>query len=163
MKRLMTALILAALAAWAAAAPNDRDLHAYWDGRCKDCHGDAAAFARSTLRVEQGQLLGRHHGAELVRFLHNHYLAAELVVPVTAMLAAQVNTPPLFKAHCASCHASAAAFARQSLVLKAGVLTGKASQRPVADTLRSHGGLAAADVPALVQTLERVLREVGAG
>lgn len=145
----------------ATAGPDGRDLHAYWDGRCKDCHGDSATFARSTLRVEQGRLLGRHHGAELSNFLQHHYLADELVAPVTAMLAAQVATPPLFKQHCAGCHDSAADFARKSLALQGGVLTGKASGKPVADYLRSHGGLPPAEIPAMVKTLQRVLGEVG--
>ncbi|HPM66689.1 MAG TPA: hypothetical protein PLX45_10580 [Piscinibacter sp.] len=158
------ALLCAALvqmAAPAAAGPDGRDLHAYWDGRCKDCHGDSAAFARSTLRVDQGQLAGRHHGADLTRFLHNHYLADELVAPVTAMLAAQVTTSPQFKEHCAGCHGTAADFARTALVLRGSVLTGKASGKPVADYLATHGGLPAAEVPAMVKSLQRVLQEVG--
>jgi mono/diheme cytochrome c family protein len=162
MSRSMTiAVLFAMLAAPALAAPQGRDLHAYWDGRCKECHGDSAAFARSTLRIEQGRLLGRHHGTELPTFLRNHYLADELVAPVTAMLAAQVTTTPLFKQHCAGCHGSASEFARKSLALQGGVLTGKASGKPVADYLRSHGGLPPAQVPAMVQTLQRVLGEVG--
>lgn len=164
MRRSTIALMLAALLPLtmpAMAGPDGRDLHAYWDGRCKDCHGDSAAFARSTLRVEQGRLLGRHHGAELPNFLRNHYLADELVVPVSAMLAAQVTTSPLFKQRCASCHGSASEFARKSLALQGGLLTGKASGKPVADSLRSHGGLAPAEIPAMVKSLERVLGEVG--
>lgn len=145
----------------AMAGPDGRDLHAYWDGRCKDCHGDSAEFARSTLRVEQGRLAGRHHGADLPVFLRNHYLADELVAPVTAMLAAQVATSPEFKEHCAGCHGTAADFARKSLVLRGTVLTGKASGRGVSEYLGSHGGLPPAQIPAMVQSLQRVLQEVG--
>jgi mono/diheme cytochrome c family protein len=156
---LCTALVLAS--APVAAGPDGRDLHAYWDGRCKDCHGDSAAFARSTLRLDQGRLVGRHHGADLPTFLRNHYLADELVTPVTAMLAAQVAASPQFKEHCAGCHGTAADFARRSLVLRGSVLTGKASGKPVADYLATHGGLPPAETPAMLQTLRRVLQEVG--
>lgn len=153
--------MLVLVVARAAAGPDGRDLHAYWDGRCKDCHGDSGAFARSTLRVEQGRLLGRHHGADLPTFLRNHYLTDELVAPVTAMLTAQATTSPQFKEHCAGCHGTAAEFARKSLVLQGGVLIGQASRKPVADYLRSHGGLPPAEIPAMVKTLQRVLGEVG--
>lgn len=156
---LCAALVL--ISAPAAAGPDGRDLHAYWDGRCKECHGDSAAFARSTLRLDQGRLAGWHHGADLPDFLRNHYLADELVAPVTAMLAAQLATSPQFKEHCAGCHGTAADFARQSLVLRGSVLTGKASGKPVGDHLATHGGLPPAETPAMVQTLQRVLQEVG--
>lgn len=163
MLRWLGVAVLLASATLAPAMPGARDLHAYWDGRCKDCHGDSAAFARSTLRVLDGRLLGRHHVDDLAVFLGNHYLADELVAPVTAMLTAQVTTAPLFKAHCGGCHGSAAEFARKSLRMQDGQLIGKDSGRAVADYLRSHGGLAPADVPALVDTLRRVLGEVGQG
>lgn len=154
------------LSAWmtllAPAAAAERDLHAYWDGRCKDCHGDAGAFARRTLRVEQGRLIGAHHGAQLERFLRNHYLADDLVAPVMQMLQAQATATPVFKENCSGCHGSASEFARQSLLLRDGVLTGRASGRPVQDYLRRHGGLAPEQVAPMVRTLERVLGEVGA-
>lgn len=158
MRGLVVALSLAA-GAVAAAGP---DLHAYWDNRCAQCHGDAGPFARRTLRVDNGRLLGKHHGADLERFLRQHYLADDLVAPVTAMLAAQVSTPPLFRQRCAACHDSAATFARRSLALRDGVLVGKASGQPVAVYLRSHGGLAPKEVPEMVKTLARVHAEVGA-
>ena len=140
----------------------ERDLHDYWDTRCKDCHGDAGDFARRTLRVEQGRLAGRHHAAaDLDRFMRNHYLADELVAPVTAMLLAQVGTAPLFKERCGGCHGVASAFARKSLAMQGGQLIGKASQRPVQEHLRSHGGLAPAEIAPMVETLTRVLGEVG--
>lgn len=138
------------------------DLHAYWDDRCKDCHSDSGAFARRTLHVEGGRLVGAHHRDDLDRFLRQHYLTDDLVAPVTTMLLAQATTPPLFKSHCAACHGDAATLARKSLVMKDGVLTGKASGRPVADFLRSHGGLAPAEVPIMTATLQRVLGEVDA-
>lgn len=144
----------------AAAGANERDLHDYWDTRCRDCHGDAGAFARRTLRVENGVLVGAHHVKNLEVFLRNHYLTDELLRPVTAMLTAQVQSAPLFRNHCSACHGSAAEFARRSLVLRGGVLSGVVSAKPVAELLRSHGGLAPAEAGAVVTTLTRVLGEV---
>ena len=161
MQRAIVLSILIALAPLARAGEPARDLHDYWDTRCRSCHGEAGSFARGTLGVEQGQLVGKHHRADLQKFLHNHYLTDELVTPVMAMLAAQATTTPLFITHCAGCHGRASDFARQSLVLQAGVLTGKASRRPVADYLRTHGGLRTEQEPTMVDTLRRVLGEVG--
>jgi hypothetical protein len=143
------------------AADADRDLHHYWDTRCKDCHGDAGAFARSTLRVQDGLLLGAHHERDLDLFLQHHYLTADLVAPVKRMLAAQVATPPLFARHCSACHATAAEFARKSLALRGDVPVGFRSGRPVGDYLQSHGGLTPDQIPTVVESLRRVLREIG--
>lgn len=163
-------LLLAALAfmalpvvASAAGAPARLpDLHAYWDDRCASCHGDAGPFARQTLRVDQGRLVGRHHVDDLDEFLRHHMPAAGLQAPVVAMLTAQVSTPPTFKAECGACHGAASGFARQSLLRRDGVLVGRSSGRPVTDMLRSHGGLAPEEIAPMAQTLERVHREVGA-
>lgn len=161
-KLLSLAILLSCLVSGRAATP-DRDLHAYWDQRCQSCHGHAGEFARRTLTVEDGRLMGRHHRQDLDRFLHQHYLADDLVAPVKAMLMAQLSAAPLFAQKCAGCHGSAADFARKSLVLKEGVLVG-ASGRPVARTLASHGELTPEEVTLVVQSLGRVRAEVaGAG
>lgn len=160
MKYKLVALLLMAAMLWPGPSVG-RDLHAFWDGRCRNCHGDAGEFARRTLRVERGRLVGAHHVDDLERFLRNHYLPDELVAPVTAMLKAQAATVSLFKPHCAGCHGTAAEFARQSLTLHNGVLTGKRSGHAVEETLRAHGGLAPAEQAELVKTLVRVVGEVG--
>ena len=161
MNRLIVPMIFLMFAAITPARAQPRDLHDYWDARCQSCHGHSAAFARRTLRVEQGRLIGKHHRDDLQLFLKNHYLTDELVEPVTAMLVAQATAAPLFQARCAGCHGNAADFARKSLLLQDGVVTGKASGRPVDEYLRKHGGLAPEDIEPMVETLTRVLGEVG--
>ena len=136
------------------------DLHAFWDQRCQSCHDHAADFARRTLSVENGKVLGRHHRDDLARFLRNHGLAGGQVEPMLAMLAAQIETTPVFAPKCGGCHGTAADFARRSLESRDGVLTGRANGKPVAAFLKSHGGLAADQIAPLVQTLTRVLGEV---
>lgn len=155
------AVALACIGGPGMAAQDTRDLHAYWDSRCKSCHGDAGPFARSTLQVADGRLQGRHHVRDLDQFLQHHYLAADLVDPVKRMLAAQATTPPLFATHCSRCHGSAADLARRSLMLKGDVLVGRNRQQAVADILRTHGALAPAEIPLVVASLRRVLAEVG--
>ncbi|MFO1329464.1 MAG: hypothetical protein U1F56_19045 [Rubrivivax sp.] len=160
-RRLCAAVLL--LAVLMPARPDGIDLHAYWDSRCAGCHGDAGEFARRTLRVEGGKLLGYHQGERLERFLRQHYLADALVPRVMAMLQAQVETEPLFAGQCRRCHGPASAFARQSLQWRDGVLTGREAGRPVQETLRRHGGLDADEAARMLRTLARLLDEVGGG
>jgi hypothetical protein len=159
----LAALAAALIVGVAPAALAATDLHAYWDSRCSQCHGDAGEFARRTLRVERGLLVGKHHAQApaLQTFLGNHYLSKDLIAPVTAMLTAQATTAPLYKQHCAGCHGNAAGFARESLTRRDGVLVGKKTGHAVEATLRTHGGLAPADQAEVVKTLSRVLAEVG--
>lgn len=154
---LVVMVMLAAAGAGDAAAVN---LHEYWDGNCSNCHGHAAAFARRFLTVKDGKLRGRHHVDDLDAFLGNHYLARDLIAPVTAMLAAQVTTEPRFRNECGRCHASAAALARASLSLRDGVLVSRASGLPTADFLSGHAHIKPADVPVFVSALTRVMNEV---
>lgn len=144
----------------AKAASAGIDLHEYWDQRCKTCHGHSAEFARRFLRIEGGRLAGVHHRTDLERFLRNHYLNDDLLAPVSAMLRAQVETPPLFGSRCARCHGNAAEFARASLAWRGDTLIGTAGARPVAETLTTHGALSPGDAAILLKTLSRVRNEV---
>ena len=148
----------AAVAAAAWAAPID--LHDYWDQRCSTCHGHSAEFARRWLTVEQGRLQGNHHRDDLARFLRNHYLADDLVVPVMQMLAAQADQGSVFRDRCARCHGTAAEFARRSLEWRDGALYGRSGGKTVGDALKSHGGLSPAENAQMLDTLTRVRREV---
>jgi len=154
---LLLSLVFAPLAS---AESSGVDLHDYWDQRCQACHGHSSEFARRFLRVEKGRLLGVHHRDDLETFLRNHYLTDSLVAPVSAMLAAQLTTPPLFGQKCSGCHGTAAEFARKSLAISGGTLVSAPSGRKVADTLARHGGLAPREVPVVVGSLARVRNEV---
>jgi len=139
------------------------DLHALWDQRCANCHGHAGEFARRFLGQRDGKLQGRHHVDDLAVFLRNHYLPADLIEPVSAMLLAQVTTEPRYRSQCGRCHENAAALARATLTLRDGVLVSRKSGRPIAELLNGHARLPAADVPFFVEVLTRVTREVGGG
>lgn len=154
-----------ALAAFAATASSAQpiDLHAYWEDRCSDCHGHAASFARQRLTVENGQLTGRWRDVTFVTFLMNHHANAEIAPRLLAMLTAQATAEPLYAEKCAGCHQSAAALARASLALQDGQLVVTGSGRAVADLLKRHGKLSPAEAQSMVETLKRVLGEVGGG
>jgi hypothetical protein len=138
------------------------DLHDYWDKNCGSCHGHAGAFARRFLSVKDGKLQGRHHVDNLEVFLANHYLPRDLIAPVSNMLIAQATSEPRFQKECGRCHQSAAAMARESLALRAGVLVSRASGRPTAEFLSGHARIRPDDVSFYVDLLTRVTKEVGA-
>ena len=113
MKKLLLALCFLAFSPLSSAVSSGLDLHAYWDQRCKDCHGHSSEFARRSLRVEEGRLVAVRHRDDREVVLRNHCLGNGLQEPVIAMLTAQLSTPPL-------------------LVRSVGSLSGPISQRPAA-------------------------------
>lgn len=159
---ILACVALAAVAVSAATA-QPIDLHAYWDDRCSECHGHSAAFARQRLTIENGQLIGRWREVTFVAFLENHHGHAELAPRLLAMLTAQATTEPLYAEKCAKCHQSAASLARASLAVQDGRLVVKGSGMSVADLLKRHGKLSPAEAASMVETLKRVLGEVGGG
>lgn len=104
--------------------------------------------------------MGTHHKEYLERFLHNHYLTDALVGPISAMLMAQVASPPLFSEKCAGCHGNASEFARESLLIQDGVLMARANGRKVVDYLATHGKLNPDEVQMVVRSLTRLRMEV---
>jgi len=136
------------------------DLHWLWDDRCADCHGHAGDFARRFLSVSEGRLQGWHHVNDLRRFLHNHYLSANEVDAVYAMLLAQAASQARFRQECAHCHDSAAGLVRTSLELRDGILISRRSGRPVRGFLEHHRGLKSDDVDFFVKLLTRVSNEI---
>ncbi len=129
-----TALIrtLAVSPALAASVTNAAgiDLHRMWDDRCFECHGHAGLFARDTLSVTDGRLRGRHHVDDLRGLMQHHYLAGNEVDAVLAMLRAQTTSEARFRQACSSCHAGAAEFVRDALVLREGTLVSRETAQP---------------------------------
>lgn len=153
-----------ATAALLACAPAGRaiDLHQFWDGRCSECHGHAGPFSRSHLTVKDGKLIGRHN-IDLKRFLELHESGPAQAGAIYDMLLAQAQTKPVYQQKCAGCHETAAEFARTSLVIREGVVSGKSNGRPIAEHLKRHGKLAPDEIPVVVESLSRVLGEIGGG
>ena len=138
------------------------DLHRFWEQTCGDCHAHAGPFAQRYLTVKDGRLQGGHHKDDLFVFLGNHHLPPNLVRPMYEMLLAQAGTAPRFKERCGRCHESAADLARESRVIRGGILQGRESGRPIADVLPRHAklGLTPQDVAFFTDLLTRVEREV---
>lgn len=161
MLQIRFAIVAGVLSVLAAGSASALDLHRYWDDRCAECHGHSATFARQQLSVVDGKLVGKSHRTGLDAFVANHHTNAELAPQLIAMLAAQTTTAPLYAAKCAGCHETAAQLARESLALKGEDVVIKTSGRPVADLLKRHGKLTPAEAATMVETLKRIVREVG--
>ncbi|MEZ5861815.1 MAG: hypothetical protein R3D28_23010 [Geminicoccaceae bacterium] len=153
-----TALLWSMLAALPLAAQG-QDVHVEWEDRCAECHGHAGAFARQRLEVVDGVLVSDHWGADLGRFLASHHTTPATLGPITAMLTAQVNTPPVYAERCAGCHGPAAGLVRQSIVRRNGQPVIASSGLPLADALERHGRLEPGELDIVVQTLDRLIDE----
>lgn len=151
---ILCALILAAGPAGAI------DLSDFWNSRCKECHGDAAAFARSRLKAEGGVLASRHSKRDVLRFLGQHEMGPTHAEGIYAMLLAQVASQPVFEERCAGCHKTATEFARTSLVIKDGKLIGRSNGREVSSFLVRHGGLRPDEIPGVMESLTRASGEI---
>ena len=136
------------------------DLHWLWDNQCAECHGHSSEFAHKFLTLSDGRLQGNHRDRSLRLFLRNHYTSNTEVDAVYQMLRAQVLTKPRFRQECGTCHGSAAAFVRQSLVLRDGVLLSRESGQPTQAFLSQHRNLGTDDVDFYLSLLNRIAREV---
>lgn len=136
------------------------DLHAYWDQRCKECHGHSADFARTFLAVDGGRLVGRHHREDMRLFLSQHQSGGAEAERMYEMLLAQVSTRPIYREKCAGCHEPASELVRRSLTVENGVLITRSRRVPLTLFLTRHGGLTAAEAKTVVEALERIHREV---
>ena len=154
-----TGAALAALMACTSASA--LDIHQLWDNRCHECHGHAGPFARRHLTLKDGALVGRHQ-QDLRRFLAQHEGGAAAADAIYGMLLAQAGTKPVYQQKCAGCHETAAQLARGSLVFRDGTVVGRSNGQPIAEFLKRHGKLDPDEVPVVVESLTRVMREIGA-
>lgn len=139
-----------------------QDLHRWWELNCGDtCHGHAGTFARRSLRVVDGQLVGVHPDRDLREFLGRHGVPGEGIEAVYAMLLAQVESGEVFKPRCGQCHGTAAAFVRKSVELRDGVPFARRAKRSLSAFLPGHAGIRADEVAFFIELLARVKREVG--
>ena len=138
------------------------DLHALWDGQCGGCHGHAGDFARQSLEMRDGVLVGRVSGQTVTAYLvrHNGGYAADQIADLTAMLTAQAGTAADFRQFCGDCHDNAAQLVRDWVVRRDGVLVGLGSGRPLTEFLRRHGGADNDSQGRILEALTRIESEV---
>ena len=135
------------------------DPETVWQSRCDQCHGDAAEFAGKYLWQIGGQLQGRHHVADLRKFLGNHYAPEHLLDMLEDMLARHANSATRFAQECGSCHGDVEAFANDSIEFRWRKVRGVKSGEALEDYLPAHQGLSAEDADFFARLLDRFVRQ----
>lgn len=158
MKRIVSWLAVMLIPAVVAAA----DLHQLWDRQCGGCHGHAGPFVRDRLQVVDGALHDRSGGRDVGLFLrtHNGGYPPEIIAALSDMMMAQATTPELFRARCGGCHDTAAQLVRDQVAERDGRLVGLGSGRPLDEFLPGHVSMAPEEKTLMMETLQRVYREV---
>lgn len=138
----------------------DIDPHGLYEQRCSGCHSaHAGQFVHDKLERLDEEIVGRETGRELRSFLtagHGNLAPSEIDAMV-AHLAAILGRGALFREKCLICHGRAVTLARSELILRDGRLVGRYSGRDIAAFLQNHGRLDLAQIPAIVEMLERQL------
>lgn len=134
------------------------DLHDLFETRCAGCHGHSGDFARATLSVSGGRVVGSR-GQDLGAFLLRHRggVSETDAARLLDMFRAQIESGGLFQDRCLTCHGSARDFARIKLILRNGVLFGRYSGREVAPFLVGHARMDAAEAERMTQALRAIL------
>jgi len=136
------------------------DPHAVYERQCGGCHSaHAGEFARSSLVRRGDRTVGRKTGKEIGRFLadgHGGLTAREAEV-VAGHLILIMEAKGVFSGQCRICHGRAADFARLTLEIEDGRITGLYSGRDIETFLQNHGRLTDPDRGTVLLMLRRQL------
>lgn len=159
--RQLTAITLTLLAAWPLAGParsQEPDYHSRFESECGRCHGHSGPFARASLEIVDGRLVGRATGAPVEQFLQRHPggLAPADIARFGEVLRRQVEAGGVFSERCAICHGRAVELAAANLAVRDGVLLIRYSGVPVRDYLATHGRLDARDIDIVHRALQDI-------
>lgn len=132
------------------------DPHAVYERQCGGCHSPhAGEFARENLVRRGDSIVGRKSGKEVGRFLADGHggLVAQEAKAVAAHLASIVKNDGVFNDRCKICHGRAADFARLTLEIEKGRVTGLYSGRDIEAFLLNHGRLTDPDRATIMRML----------
>ena len=131
------------------------DPHALFEEKCGRCHEHAGTFARKSLTVENGEVVGLRSGKAALKTLTSHFgklsdAEAELIVD---MFRRQIESGGLYESKCRLCHDPAKNLARQTLIIRHGQLTGRYSGRSIETFLSRHGRLEGDELAVMLDML----------
>jgi mono/diheme cytochrome c family protein len=140
------------------ARAQDADLHKVFEQRCSQCHGHAGKFARESLQIVDGSVVGSP-GLDLERFLQRHKggLPPEQVRALLDMFRAQIEAGAFFQQNCRICHGSAYDFARLKLIEREGELWGRYSDHLIREFLPGHAGMSNSEASEMTLALIAIL------
>ncbi len=153
---LVAMAILALTSISPVALAQSADPHELYEQRCSGCHTDHARdFVQESILRADGKLIGRDSSMDVRAFLargHGKLSAAEVEVMMTH-LTSVLDAGALFRDNCVICHGRAVLFARSQLGIRNEVLVGRYSGHAVAEFLKTHGRLEAAEIGVVVEAL----------
>ncbi|MFD1157660.1 hypothetical protein [Roseovarius aestuarii] len=137
------------------------DPHLIYEENCAECHvPHAGDFVSDKLVATDDGLAGKASGRPVIDYLkagHGKLSDQEIDVLIEQFEFIQ-GTGRLFKEKCIICHDNAAKFARLKLILRDDILTGRYTDRDVAEFLLQHGRLDAFEAQKMVEVLKRQLQ-----
>lgn len=121
------------------------DPHRLFADHCGRCHGHAGPFARESLKLQNGEVVGRKSGVPVRAFLPTHMgkpskTTIDVLVDTFRLQLARAG---LYQDRCTICHARAKKLARSKLIIRDGQLVGRYSGADTAAFLSGHGRLTA--------------------
>lgn len=162
MKQIVQFGIAISVAFWAVSLnAQQADPHLIYEENCAGCHApDAGDFVTEKLIATDNGLVGKASGRPVIDYLkagHGRLSDQEIDVLIEQFEFIQ-GTGRLFKEKCIVCHDNAAKFARLKLILRDDILTGRYTDRDVAELLLQHGRLDASEAQKMVEVLTHQLQ-----
>lgn len=161
MKFLQIGLLLGGFAALNGSPAHADNFHDTFEARCTACHGHAGTFARTSLRLRGGKVVGLN-GSDLRAFLtvHQGGLSPEDVEIFLSVFEAQLKSAGFYQQRCKTCHDRAYEFARLNLIIRNGDLMGRYSGHDVRQFLLGHARMTQAEADEMYATLMTLRRGV---
>lgn len=162
MKKLVHIGLVISAVVWAVSLnAQQTDPHLIYEENCAGCHvPHAGDFVTEKLIATDNGLVGKASGRPVIDYLkagHGKLSDQKIDVLIEQFEFIQ-ESGRLFKDKCIICHDNAAKFARLKLILRDGILTGRYSDRDVAEFLLQHGRLNASEAQKMVEVLTRQLQ-----
>lgn len=136
------------------------DPHLIYEQNCASCHEPhAGEFVSEKLVATENRLVGKASGRSVLNFLKSGHgkLSDKEVDALIDQFEFIQDSGRLFRDKCVICHDNAASFARLKLIMRDDIVTGRYTDRDVAEFLLQHGRLDATEAEKMVEVLKRHL------